>query len=126
MRKSSGTFWKARRRWGDERKDKEKTEGETRVQKIAGVYVTNVSPFREDSLEVDVDAYLAHSTWYGEKEDGGLIPFGTNVDKIADFSAKDDSIWLDNAVFTRIGKGEEDKPGKLAKAMFWTGKAAHD
>ena len=56
MRKSSGTFWKARRRWGDERKDKEKTEGETRVQKIEGVYVANVTPFREDSLEVDVDA----------------------------------------------------------------------
>jgi Ca2+-binding RTX toxin-like protein len=50
----------------------------------------------------------------------------TNVDKIADFVVKDDSIWLDNAVFTKIGKGSEDKPGKLAKAMFWTGKGAHD
>ena len=78
MRKSSGTFWKARRRWGDERKDKEKTEGETRVQKIEGVYVANVTPFREDSLEVDVDAYLAHAAWLGEKGVRGLIPFGTN------------------------------------------------
>lgn len=50
----------------------------------------------------------------------------TNVDKITDFSARDDSIWLDNAVFTKIGKGSETKPGKLAKAMFWTGKEAHD
>lgn len=50
----------------------------------------------------------------------------TNVDKIADFSVKDDAIWLDNAVFTKIGKGSELNPGKLAKAMFWTGKAAHD
>ncbi|MBM1174999.1 Ig-like domain-containing protein [Microvirga arabica] len=50
----------------------------------------------------------------------------TNVDKISDFVVKDDSIWLDNAVFTKIGKGSEDKPGKLAKAMFWTGKEAHD
>ena len=50
----------------------------------------------------------------------------TNVDKIADFVVKDDSIWLDNAVFTKIGKGTEAQPGKLTKAMFWTGKAAHD
>ncbi|MEE1658360.1 cadherin domain-containing protein [Microvirga sp. CF3062] len=50
----------------------------------------------------------------------------TNVDKISDFSVKDDSIWLENAVFTRIGKGTELKPGKLAKDLFWTGKAAHD
>ncbi|MGF9762101.1 cadherin domain-containing protein [Microvirga sp. 0TCS3.31] len=49
-----------------------------------------------------------------------------NVDTIADFVVKDDSIWLDNAVFTKIGKGTELNPGKLAKAMFWTGKAAHD
>ncbi|KFG67680.1 hypothetical protein [Microvirga sp. BSC39] len=39
----------------------------------------------------------------------------TNVDKIADFSVKDDSIWLDNAVFTKIGKGSEMNPGKLAR-----------
>ena len=50
----------------------------------------------------------------------------TNVDRIKDFSVKDDTIWLDNAVFTKIGKGTEQMPGKLAKAMFWTGKAAHD
>jgi Ca2+-binding RTX toxin-like protein len=50
----------------------------------------------------------------------------TNVDKIADFSVKDDTIWLDTAVFTKIGKGSELAPGKLAKAMFWAGKAAHD
>jgi Ca2+-binding RTX toxin-like protein len=49
-----------------------------------------------------------------------------NVDTLKDFSVKDDSIWLDNAIFTKIGKGTEDKPGKLAKSMFWAGKAAHD
>lgn len=50
----------------------------------------------------------------------------TNVDTIKDFSVKDDSIWLDNAVFTKVGKGSEGKPGNLAKSMFWKGKAAHD
>jgi Ca2+-binding RTX toxin-like protein len=50
----------------------------------------------------------------------------TNVDRINDFSVKDDTIWLDNAVFTKIGKGTEAKPGKLGKDLFWTGKAAHD
>ena len=29
-------------------------------------------------------------------------------------------------MFTKIGKGTEAQPGKLKKAMFWTGKAAHD
>ena len=29
-------------------------------------------------------------------------------------------------MFTKIGKGTEAQPGKLTKAMFWTGKAAHD
>jgi 4-hydroxy-tetrahydrodipicolinate synthase len=48
------------------------------VQNIEGVYVANVTPFREDSLEVDVEAYLAHAAWLGEKGVRGLIPFGTN------------------------------------------------
>ena len=48
------------------------------MQKIEGVYVANVTPFREGSLEVDVDAYLAHAAWLGEKGVRGLIPFGTN------------------------------------------------
>jgi len=48
------------------------------VQKIEGVYVANVTPFKEDSLEVDVGAYLAHAAWLGERGVRGLIPFGTN------------------------------------------------
>ncbi|MBB4041511.1 Ca2+-binding RTX toxin-like protein [Microvirga flocculans] len=49
-----------------------------------------------------------------------------NVDTITDFVVKDDSIWLDNAVFTKIGKGLPTKPGKLAKDMFVLGKKAQD
>ena len=48
------------------------------MQKIEGVYVANVTPFKEDSLEVDVGAYLAHAAWLGERGVRGLIPFGTN------------------------------------------------
>lgn len=49
------------------------------MQTIDGVYVANVTPFKDDgSLEVDVDAYLAHASWLGEKGVRGLIPFGTN------------------------------------------------
>ena len=61
-----------------------------------------------------------------------IFAFNTKTNKstqcrqIADFVVKDDSIWLDNAVFTKIGKGTEAQPGKLTKAMFWAGKAAHD
>ena len=51
----------------------------------------------------------------------------SNVDRVSDFSAKDDTIWLDNAVFTKIGEtGTEARPAKLKADMFWTGKAAHD
>ena len=50
----------------------------------------------------------------------------TNLDKITDFNVKDDSIWLENKVFTKIGKGTELKPGKLNKAFFTVGPAARD
>ena len=41
-----------------------------------------------------------------------------NLDRIADFNVKDDTIWLDNAVFKKLGKGTEAKPYKLNKAYF--------
>ena len=50
----------------------------------------------------------------------------TNLDKIVDFSVKDDTIWLDNAVFTKLGKGSVTKPGKLNKAFFTIGDKAKD
>lgn len=46
---------------------------------LEGVYVANVTPFRNDpSLSLDVEAYLAHVTWLSEKGVQGVIPFGTN------------------------------------------------
>ncbi|NIX78022.1 M10 family metallopeptidase C-terminal domain-containing protein, partial [Microvirga terricola] len=50
----------------------------------------------------------------------------TNVDKITDFNVKDDTIWLDNAIFRKLGKGSLDKPGKLNKAFFAIGDKAKD
>jgi Ca2+-binding RTX toxin-like protein len=51
----------------------------------------------------------------------------TNLDKIADFNVKDDSIWLDNAIFKKLGKkGSEAGPGKLSKSFFTVGAAAKD
>ncbi|MCB8821687.1 calcium-binding protein [Microvirga rosea] len=50
----------------------------------------------------------------------------TNLDKIADFNVKDDTIWLDNAIFKKLGKGTELKPGKLNKAFFTIGTKAKD
>jgi hypothetical protein len=49
-----------------------------------------------------------------------------NFDTITDFSVSDDSIWLDNAVFQKIGKGTEDQPGLLNKAYFVIGTKAKD
>ena len=45
----------------------------------------------------------------------------TNVDIFTDFSAADDTIWLDNAVMKAVGKN-----GKLSKDAFYAGKKAHD
>lgn len=48
------------------------------MQDIEGVYVANVTPFKADGLEVDVEAYLAHVFWLAEKGVRGVVPFGTN------------------------------------------------
>lgn len=54
-------------------------------------------------------------------------PAKTNIDRITDFVVKDDSIWLDNAVFHALGKkGSVSKPMKLDPHLFWKGKVAHD
>lgn len=46
---------------------------------IEGVYVANVTPFRDDNtLTVDVGAYLDHVSWLAEKGVRGVVPFGTN------------------------------------------------
>jgi Ca2+-binding RTX toxin-like protein len=51
----------------------------------------------------------------------------TNKDKIADFKTKDDTIWLDNKVFMKLGrKGTEDKPAQLNKSFFTVGSKAKD
>jgi RTX calcium-binding nonapeptide repeat (4 copies) len=50
----------------------------------------------------------------------------TNVDKIADFKVVDDTIHLDNAIFKKLGKGSESKPGKLKKAFFAVATKAKD
>jgi 4-hydroxy-tetrahydrodipicolinate synthase len=49
------------------------------MQNIEGVYVANVTPFRDDaSLSVEVDSYLAHVSWLEEMGVRGIVPFGTN------------------------------------------------
>ncbi len=50
----------------------------------------------------------------------------SNVDRVTDFNVRDDSFHLDNAVFTKLGKGAPAKPLKLAADAFFKGKAAHD
>jgi 4-hydroxy-tetrahydrodipicolinate synthase len=44
-----------------------------------GVYVANVTPFREDrEFGVDRGAYLAHVEWLAGRGVRGVVPFGTN------------------------------------------------
>ncbi|MDG2570748.1 hypothetical protein P7L87_24660, partial [Vibrio parahaemolyticus] len=46
-----------------------------------------------------------------------------NFDTIKDFSAKDDSFWLDNAIFKKAGSGSPTKPKQLSKSFFAIDKA---
>jgi dihydrodipicolinate synthase/N-acetylneuraminate lyase len=49
------------------------------MQELEGVYVANVTPFRDDgSFAVDEDAYLDHVSWLTEMSVRGIVPFGTN------------------------------------------------
>ncbi|WP_281024001.1 calcium-binding protein [Microvirga flavescens] len=50
----------------------------------------------------------------------------TNVDKITDFNVRDDSIFLENAIFNVGKKGRPTKPVQLSKDMFNLGSAAQD
>jgi serralysin len=50
-----------------------------------------------------------------------------NVDKITDFNVKDDSIWLENAIFKTLGKsGSSATPAPLKSNTFYGGSSAHD
>ncbi len=50
----------------------------------------------------------------------------TDFDAIKDFVVRDDTIFLDNAIFTKLGKGTPEAPVKLAKKAFYLGTEAHD
>lgn len=50
----------------------------------------------------------------------------TNKDTIADFSVRDDAIWLDNAFFSMLGAGTESRPGQLKSSSFVKGSKAKD
>jgi Ca2+-binding RTX toxin-like protein len=50
----------------------------------------------------------------------------TNLDTIKDFNVVDDSIYLDNAIFRKLGKGSEANPTKMNKAFFRSGDKAKD
>lgn len=51
----------------------------------------------------------------------------SNIDKITDFNVNDDSIYLENSTFTKLGrKGTEKSPAKLNKDFFTVGSKAKD
>ncbi|ANY79688.1 hypothetical protein BB934_16840 [Microvirga ossetica] len=50
-----------------------------------------------------------------------------NFDTVKDFNVKDDSLYLDNAIFKKLGKkGSEQNPVKLDKKFFTVGDKAKD
>ncbi|WP_160195400.1 M10 family metallopeptidase [Microvirga sp. BSC39] len=50
----------------------------------------------------------------------------TNKDRILDYSVASDTIWLDNQVFKKLGRGSISNPVKLKNDMFVTGSGAKD
>ncbi len=51
----------------------------------------------------------------------------TNLDKVTDFKVVDDSIWLENKIFTKLGKkGSEAAPAQIKKSFFVIGEKAKD
>jgi len=49
-----------------------------------------------------------------------------NLDRITDFNVTDDTIHLDNSVFTKLGSGSVSSPKKLSSSCFVIGSAAKD
>ena len=47
----------------------------------------------------------------------------TNLDRISDFNVKDDTLWIDNSLLKKLGKGTALKPVKLNKKFFALDKA---
>lgn len=46
-----------------------------------------------------------------------------NSDRIVDYKVKDDTIWLDNKYYSKLGSGSLNKPGKLKRDFFTIGQA---
>jgi Ca2+-binding RTX toxin-like protein len=57
---------------------------------------------------------------------GARLNKRTNVDKLYDFRSKDDSVWLENKVFTKLGSGTASKLKKFNSDMFVEGNKAQD
>jgi Ca2+-binding RTX toxin-like protein len=49
-----------------------------------------------------------------------------NFDMIRDFSVRHDSLWLDNAIFRKLGSGTVSNPKALNKEFFVTGNTARE
>ncbi|MGO4573026.1 cadherin domain-containing protein [Microvirga sp. 2TAF3] len=118
--------------------------GDVRVEKTAGSVFNDV--FKGGKYNDALGGGLGNDVlWGGLGKDtltGGkgkdTFVFDTklgkaNVDKIMDYSVKEDTIWLDNALFksnkalyNTIKKGTEAKPAKLASKFFTVGDKAKD
>jgi hypothetical protein len=49
-----------------------------------------------------------------------------NFDTVAQYSLRDDSVWLDNAIFRKIGSGSTTRPSKLDADFFNAGNRPKD
>jgi Ca2+-binding RTX toxin-like protein len=62
-----------------------------------------------------------------EGQDVFVFDTKASKDKLVDFQVADDSLWLDNAVFTKLAKtGSETSPVQVKKGFFVVGPKAKD
>jgi Ca2+-binding RTX toxin-like protein len=96
---------------------------------------TNSSQTHKGSSGVDqINALGGNDRLYG-KEGNDILNGGSgydkfvfdtrlgsdNIDTITDFSTKDDYIWLDNSIFTKLGSGSTSSPKRLSSSWFEAG-----
>jgi Ca2+-binding RTX toxin-like protein len=85
---------------------------------------------RGDSGNDRLDGGTGKDTLYGGSGKDAFLfttkPSSSNVDTLRDFSAKDDAIWLENAIYKGIDSGSLAKPKTMLADAFQIGAVAQD
>lgn len=115
-----------------------KTGTKKHDKKLMGTALDDVIYGRQgnDTINGGADDDLLYGEDGSDKLTGGVgkdtfvfnkkLSKSANFDTITDFNVKDDKIWLDNAIFKKLGKGTAAAPGNLNKKFFKIADRAKD